>query len=76
MIAKRLFWGKITIENWAGIFDIRISCSHEDTFKVFTKKYQTTSQLLTVLGKSFEIFPPKIDLYIEENLKSNYSRSF
>jgi len=53
MIGKRLFWGKITIENWAGIFDIRISCSHEATFKVVIKKY------LTVLGKSFELFPRK-----------------
>ena len=55
-------------QNYYWIFDIRIFFSNEAAFKVFTKKYQTTSQFSTVLGKSFEFFPQKTDLYIEKTL--------
>jgi len=63
-------------QNYYWIFDIKSSFIAAEYLKVFTKKYQTTLQFSTVLGKSFEFFPQKTDLYIEENFKSIFNRSF
>jgi len=37
---------------------------------------KSLQQFLRVFGKRFEFFSQKTDLYIEENLKSNFNRSF